>query len=1123
MNIENSTINTILNGGDDNDVILNWAGGTTIVGGAGNDSIQNSTIYLVDNQYGHVTIDAGDGNDTVNNYDPRVSINAGAGNDSINIWEWDEVTVRGGTGDDTLVSSGNGNLIEYADGDGNDVIIGYAGEDIIRLSDGTTYSTMKSGSDVIVSVGSGSITLKDVSNNEEINILNGTVESVSLTNQTLNALMLGSVYADTLINYGNGVTIRAGAGSDYIFSSTANTVENGYGFVTIDGGSGDDTVISNDPNVSINGGSGDDFIYTPNDYSNITIKAGKGNDTLLGDDSLGGSRIYLFESDDGDDVFANFSSDDLIAITDGSTYTAMAYGDDVILKIGNGSIRLVNGGSSSINLLGGVSVNSGAENVISIDDDTATLNNSRSDVSIVGSNVDDSIVNSGQNVSIAESNGFNTIVNLGSRVTIGGGDYDDMIINNGAGVSIGGGNGDDTLSTSADSTLTGDFGHDLFRVALADSSSSVAVNITDFSSDDTLALLSTNTTGFVGSLVGGVMRLTDNGGALNLTLDGVNSFGSISGAAVELRNYDGTLRSTTTLAKITTVRNLDSIEGVNLNRSGKTLKIKTPFTGTINASDYGDKVKTINAATDVNAVELIGNDLNNIIKGSKGGSTLDGGLGNDKLYGGKGSDTFIYTAGKDVVYKYESEDRIILGTSIDSIKISGKNIKFMVNKKESLTVKKAVGKEMTIVDADGVESKYVFTKQNSDFDSARVSSNTQLISDEYFEDDEFTNFDVGGILFGTSKDDTLKNYAGGAIVFGSYGNDSIFSSTLEEFLIARQHFGYVTIEGGAGDDTIESHDPYVSINGGEGNDLIKTNGWDNVTIEGGAGDDTVIGSVNKAEVYRFGAGDGSALIIGFDDSDTLEFLDGAKYSTLKSGDNLIVKMLDDNVKLNGSGKTLKIKTPFEGTINASDYGNKVKTINAASDKNAVAIIGNELNNVLKASKGGSTIEGGAGNDKITCGAGSDLIVYSDGDGVDVIKKFDATQDKIQIENSAIDSVKIKGKHVVLNVGDGSLTVQKAVGQELTIIDADGVESKYVFTKQNSDLNSARVSSNAQLPSEDYWFEQDSAEDQLSEIMSADAAIDLHFDPLREVLEPSSMLQSITQSNEGAQRRCKNHG
>ena len=77
-------------------------------------------------------------------------------------------------------------------------------------------------------------------------------------------------------------------------------------------------------------------------------------------------------------------------------------------------------------------------------------------------------------------------------------------------------------------------------------------------------------------------------------------------------------------------------------------------------------------------------------------------------------------------------------------------------------------------------------------------------------------------------------------------------------------------------------------------------------------------------------------------------------------------------------------------------------------------------------------------------------------------------------------------------------MQKVVGQPLTIIDAYDEESTYVFTKQNSDLDSARISTSSELSTEDYWFEQDSAnEDPLGEIMSTDAPIDLNFDQLSE--------------------------
>ena len=121
-----------------------------------------------------------------------MSINAGAGNDSINVWEWNEVTVRGGTGDDTITGTGEGKVIEYASGDGNDVILGYDDDDIIRLVDGADYTTQRSDDDAIISVGSGSILLKDAAS-QSVKITGGTNTAVGIkiNNSTDNTILSG--------------------------------------------------------------------------------------------------------------------------------------------------------------------------------------------------------------------------------------------------------------------------------------------------------------------------------------------------------------------------------------------------------------------------------------------------------------------------------------------------------------------------------------------------------------------------------------------------------------------------------------------------------------------------------------------------------------------------------------------------------------------------------------------------------------------------------------------------------------------------------------------------------------------------------------------------------------------
>ena len=58
------------------------------------------------------------------------------------------------------MSYGTNNIIQYTSGDGNDVITGYDSSNKIQIS-GSSYSTQASGSDMIIKVGSGKMTLKN--------------------------------------------------------------------------------------------------------------------------------------------------------------------------------------------------------------------------------------------------------------------------------------------------------------------------------------------------------------------------------------------------------------------------------------------------------------------------------------------------------------------------------------------------------------------------------------------------------------------------------------------------------------------------------------------------------------------------------------------------------------------------------------------------------------------------------------------------------------------------------------------------------------------------------------------------------------------------------------------------
>ncbi len=78
-------------------------------------------------------------------------------------------SVKGGKGDDNITLSSGKDTILYGNGDGNDIITSFSESDVIKLTGGKLTSVTSDGSNVIVKVGTGSITLKD--HNGVVNIV----------------------------------------------------------------------------------------------------------------------------------------------------------------------------------------------------------------------------------------------------------------------------------------------------------------------------------------------------------------------------------------------------------------------------------------------------------------------------------------------------------------------------------------------------------------------------------------------------------------------------------------------------------------------------------------------------------------------------------------------------------------------------------------------------------------------------------------------------------------------------------------------------------------------------------------------------------------------------------------
>ncbi len=246
--IYNSTPNTLVSGSGGDDYIENSGANVSIIGGKGNDYIFNGG----DN----VTIDAGADSDTVYNTSSNVTINGGDGDDIIkNINDDDytngssNVSINGGADNDTIYNEGGNNvLFNYNDGDGNDLIKGFNATSTLKIGNGTgSYSSVKSGSDIIVTVGEGEITLQGAAALSNLNIAGVYCASPNpekedgeyIENTNNDAQVTGTSGNDTIMNRGNLATILGGAGDDYV-NMSANSGKGGIYVYT----GGNDTVLA---------------------------------------------------------------------------------------------------------------------------------------------------------------------------------------------------------------------------------------------------------------------------------------------------------------------------------------------------------------------------------------------------------------------------------------------------------------------------------------------------------------------------------------------------------------------------------------------------------------------------------------------------------------------------------------------------------------------------------------------------------------------------------------------------------------------------------------------------------------------------------------------------------------
>ena len=634
-------------------------------------------------------------------------------------------TINAAGGDDTIYGNGNKILYQYAQGDGNDIIYGFTYKDTLQITGGD-FTSLESGDDVILTVGDGSITLKDAKN-ISLNI-DGNYSGVT------NLSVVGTKKADILIGGAGNDIFTGGSGKDVFVYGGGNDIITDYvagqdrislssgkvnnsklddkdiilytdeGSITVKNGKNKKiTVTDGDGNATteifgrityseyktavslssifkgtLNAADYDSSVVEidatdapkavkifGNDNDNV-ITGSKGNDTFYGGE---GSDTFIYTA--GNDVIADFEvGKDKVKLASGTVANySVSGGKDAVLKVGNNKITLKNVGNEKFTVIGA----DNTEIIYGLDE---------------GLNFNKDYLPKATAVTISadyESETFDA-TSYAKVVTIDASSRNNAleITGNAKNNKITGTTGDDTLSGGkGNDTLTGGEGSDTFIYTAGNDV------ITDFEiGKDKLKLAS-----------GTVANYSVSGGK-----DAVLKVGSNK---ITLKNVGNEKFTVIGADNTETVYGLD--EGLNFNKDdlpkATAVTISADYESEIFDATAYAKVVTIDASNRNDALEITGNAKNNKIIGTTGDDTLRGGSGNDTLTGGDGADTFIYTAGKDVITDYTAgEDVIKLKGNLTVGYSTKKNDAVLKIGSGSLILKNAANAEITVVDSSGYAS-----------------------------------------------------------------------------------------------------------------------------------------------------------------------------------------------------------------------------------------------------------------------------------------------------------------------------------------------------------------------------------------------------------------------------------
>ena len=449
------------------------------------------------------------------------------------------------------------------------------------------------------------------------------------------------------------------------------------------------------------------------------------------------------------------------------------------------------------------------------------------------------------------------------------------------------------------------------------------------------------------------------------------------------------------------------------------------------------------------AVNIFGGDGNDRITGGSGNDLLFGQAGDDVIKGGGGNDLLFGGAGNDILDGGSGNNQLF-GEAGDDLMIwnpgRGSNVFEGGDGNDTARVNGSNAAETFTITANGTRVRFDGAGDGAPF-SLDIGTTENLVLHAGGGDDVMTAGNGLGSLISL----TLDGGAGNDTITGGDGNDLLIGGSGNDLVSGGR--GNDVAQLGSGDDTFiwNPGDGSDSVDGGSGNDKLVFNGANiaekiNISANGGRVQFTrdvanITMDLNSIEQIEFDARGGADNVTVGDLTGTgvkQVLIDLGAVPGGTQGDGAA-----DTVTVNGTNGNQHIAVTAVGTTVTVTGLPEVVTIanaEAANDRLVIEALGGNdvIDASLLAAVIGLTIDGGAGNDVITGSQGDDTLIGGDGND----KVTGGRGNDVALLGAGDDTY-------IWNPGDGSDVVEGQAGTDTLVFNGSNVAENMSISANGS--------------------------------------------------------------------------